>query len=130
MKFVGIDYGLKKIGIAVSEGNLAEPLMVMNVKDEDDAINKLTNLIKSFGNVNEIVIGISEGEMASRIRKFARRLQHGTSSKVKFRDETLSTYEAQKLSIESGKKQKKRRAMKDAYAAAIILQNYLDAQIK
>ncbi|MCS7092380.1 MAG: Holliday junction resolvase RuvX [Patescibacteria group bacterium] len=125
MKFIGVDYGLKKIGIAVSDGLIAEPHLVINVKNENDALDKLTRFIK-LHDVSEVIIGISEGEMAYKTKKFVQRLKSVVDSKIVFQDETLSTKRAQKLSIEIGKRRIKRRKMEDAYAAAVLLQDYLD----
>lgn len=119
MRILGIDYGRKKIGLAVAEGSLAEPFKVVRVNSFEDAIEKVSKEIK-VSNVSKIVVGISEGEMGEESKKFAESLGAETF------DETLTSQDAQRLSIEAGVSRKKRKGMEDAFAAAIMLQNYLD----
>lgn len=118
---LGIDYGRRKIGIAFAEGSLAQPLRVIKVESFDDAVEKIGVLIKKE-NPGKIVVGVSEGEMGKESEKFAKKI-----GAITF-DETLTSQYAQILSREAGVPQKKRREMEDAYAAAIMLQNYLDSQ--
>lgn len=125
MRCMGIDYGLKKIGIAISESIIAEPLTVINVESDEDAVNKLAGFVALY-KVDKIIIGISEGKMADKTRNFAKKLQGKVSCFITLHDETLSTKKAQMLSLEARKRHKKRKVMEDAYAAAVILQEYLD----
>jgi len=120
MKILGIDYGRRKIGIAVSESGLSEPLKVLRVEGFDDAVSKVKKVIESEKPV-KVVVGISEGEMGEESKKFANEIEAETF------DETLTSQDAQRLSIEAGVSRKKRKGMEDAYAAALILQNYLDS---
>lgn len=119
MRILGIDYGKNKIGIAFADGSLAEPIQVIRYSSPGNLKEKIKQLIKKF-DVEKIVVGISEGKMAEESINFAKEFGAETF------DETLSTQDAQNLSREAGISQKKRRKMEDAYAAAIILQNYLD----
>ena len=125
MKILGIDYGRKKIGLAVSEGLLAQPLKVLRYKKFNILCEQLEKKIKALG-IEKIVMGISEGTMAEETKEFGRRLQEKLATPVEYQDETLTTKEAQRLSIEAGINRKKRKKMEDAYAAALILQAYLD----
>jgi putative Holliday junction resolvase len=119
-KILGIDYGRKKTGLAIAEGPLAEPLFVIRYSDIKTLEAKIKELVEKY-KIEKIVIGVSEGKMGKESREFADRLGAETF------DETLTTKEAQNLSIEAGINQKKRQEMEDAYAAAIMLQNYLDS---
>jgi len=112
MKILGIDYGRKKIGLAIAEGSLAEPWRVV----KPEALKKILEN-ESF---DKIIVGVSSGQMGEEQKKFAKSIGAETF------DETLTTKEAQKLSIEAGINRKKRRGMEDAFAAALILQDYLD----
>jgi putative holliday junction resolvase len=123
---VGIDYGRKKIGIAIAESSLAEPHSVLKVESFEDAVSKACGLVEKI-QPEKIVLGLSEGEMAKESRKFGNVLEQLTRIVVVFQDETLSSWEAQQKSIEAGKSRKKRKEMEDAYAATIMLQNYLDS---
>ena len=123
MKLLGIDYGLKNIGLAIASGPLAEPLK--NFKLTPKIFDQIT-LICSSMNIEKIVIGISEGKMAIQTKIFANDLQQRLKIPIEFQDETLtSQYAYQKLK-ESKAKNKKLKGPKHAFAATLILQEYLD----
>ena len=119
MKILGVDYGRSKIGLARAEGPLAEPFKVIKVNSFDDAVQKLKREIE-IEKADKIVVGVSEGAMGEESKEFAKAFG------ADIFDETLSTYEAQEKSIQGGIGRKKRREMEDAYAATVMLQNYLD----
>lgn len=121
MKILGIDYGRSKIGLAVGEAGLAEPLKVIRVANFEDALTKVKTEVE-IEKPDRVVVGISEGEMGEESKKFAGELGAETF------DETLTSRDAQTLSIEAGVNRKKRKEMEDAYAACVMLQNYLDFQ--
>lgn len=120
-KYLGIDYGRKKIGLAISDGKLAEPYRVVRFENLDQATFKILEEREKLGAL-ELVVGVTEGEMGKEQETFAK-----TIGAVTF-DETLSTQDAQNFSIEAGIKRSKRKNMEDAYAATIMLQNYLDSK--
>jgi putative holliday junction resolvase len=120
MKILGIDYGRSKIGLAIGVGTLAEPLRVIRYSDIKILEQELKQIIEKE-NIEKVVVGISEGEMGEESKKFAEALGAETF------DETLTSQDAQKLSIEAGVSRKKRKGMEDAYAATIMLQNFLDS---
>ncbi|MCH7640627.1 Holliday junction resolvase RuvX [Patescibacteria group bacterium] len=124
---LGIDYGKKKIGLAIADGPLAEPLKVIRYKLEEDVLRKVVEVVE-VEKVEQAVIGISEREMAKETKNFARKLGNKLEIPISFQDETLTTKEAQDLSQEAGIKRKKRRELEDAYAATLILQAYLDSK--
>lgn len=120
MKTLGIDYGKSKIGLAVGIGSFAEPFKVIRVENFPDAVYKIKKEIENE-KPERVVVGISEGDMGEESRKFAKEVGGLTF------DETLTSKDAQKLSIEAGISRKKRHQMEDAYAASLMLQNYLDS---
>lgn len=126
-RILGIDYGRKKIGLALAESAsfLAAPFGVLKVTSNEEAISKLVKVIE-VEEIDEIVIGVSEGEMAQEAKDFGGKLQEVIPLPIHFSDETLSSQEAESLSISAGIKRKKRKEMEDAYAATILLQNHLD----
>lgn len=126
---LGIDYGRKKIGLSLATTSLAEAYGVIRFEKIDEAINKIKEVVRAE-QVEEVVVGISEGKMALETRKFARTVEKETGLKPFFQDETLSTKLAQKLSLEAQIRRKKRKELEDAFTAAIILQDYLDAKIR
>ena len=125
MQLLGIDYGRKKIGLALSGGKLAEPYEVLKVRFIDEGVEKVGEVVKEK-KVKKIVVGISEGKMAEEAKAFGEKVGYLTNKPVVFQDETLSTLDAQELSIKAGIKRKKRKQLEDAYSAALILQSYLD----
>jgi putative Holliday junction resolvase len=125
MKILGIDYGRRKIGLATATTTLAEAYKVVRVESVPDAVEKVKKIAESEG-VEKLVIGVSEGKMAKETKNFAKELKIRLKLPVEFQDETLSTQEAQNLSIEAGLTKKKRKRLEDAYSATLTLQNYLD----
>lgn len=119
MKILGLDYGKNKVGVAFADGPLAEPIKVIRYSNLEDLIIKIKELTGQYA-AEKIVVGISEGKMGKETDEFAKIIGAETV------DETLTTSDAQRLSREAGISQKKRHEMEDAYAATIILQNYLD----
>ena len=128
MRILGIDFGLKKIGMAVAEGSLAEPFSVIRYKEEKKAIEKIQEIVRSE-NVDKVVVGVSEGEMLFESKKFCEKLAEALKTPVVTFDETLSTRDAQTLSQQAGIKRKKRKKMEDAFAATVMLQLYLDGNV-
>lgn len=125
MKTLGIDYGRRKVGIAIAEFSLATPIATIPYDSEGQLYEELKRLIQRE-EIERIVVGVSEGEMEEESREFGRQLMARIDFPLYFQDETLSTIEAQRLSREAGKGPKKRKEMEDAYAAALILQDFLD----
>ncbi len=129
MKYIGIDYGLKKIGIALSEGQTASAFKILDTSSLKDSVEKITHLIKEQNPV-EVIIGVPDRDGAKVINAFIVALKKRIAEEklgveVVSVDETLSSVNARTLMIEIGKK-KKNRKKEDAYAATLILQNYLD----
>ncbi len=123
MKYLGVDYGLKKIGLAISEGKIASLYKVLEVSSLKDSLDKVKKIIKEEG-IDRVVVGMPEGRSGKIVKKFAKELKKKVY--VVEVDETLSSIDAKKLMIELNTNQKQRKK-EDAYAAAIILQNFLDS---
>jgi putative Holliday junction resolvase len=132
MNILGIDYGRKKIGLAISDSKIAQPFSVIRFNSINEAMEKIKKVISSLAEatkdkqITRVIIGISEGEMAKETKEFGKSLKKTLNLPITYQDETLSTQEAQRLSIEANISRKKRREFEDAYTAAVILQNYLD----
>lgn len=125
MKYLGIDFGLRRIGLATSAGNLAAPLKIIEVKGFKDAVEKVIKEAVG-GEFDKTIVGLSEGKMGENISGFVNALKK-QGLDVDTTDETLSTHQAISQMIESNIPKAKRQRS-DATAAAIILQNYLDDQ--
>jgi putative Holliday junction resolvase len=122
---LGIDYGLKKIGLALAESGLATPLTVLK---KDLSIKRIFEICRQH-RVEKIVVGLPEGKIVPQVKKFAKKLSREAKIPVVFQDETLTSQEAIAKMIEAGKGQKARREKEDAAAAALILQTYLDSHV-
>lgn len=123
MRYLGIDWGFKKIGLAISEGEIATPLKTLQVNGLDDAVTKVISVIEDEI-ADVIIIGKPEGEMGEMVKNAVKRLK-SEGFEVILADETLSTQEAKTLMIEMGLGKKDRKE-DNAFSAAIILQRYLD----
>ena len=123
MRYLGIDWGLKRIGLSISEGEIASPLKTLQVDGLDDAIRQVVAVIEDEI-ADIIIIGQPEAEMGEAVKKAAKRLKM-EGFEVKLFDETLSTIEAQTLMIEMGLSKKDRKD-DNSISAAIILQRFLD----
>lgn len=138
MKKMGIDFGTKNVGIAMSDegGGFAFPREVL--LNDGLILGKLSDLIKSE-QVDTVVLGWSvdrfggDNAIMGAARKLADKLKNEAGVSVVFQDESFSSVEAERF-LNYGKpttktmRQKKVKKELDASAAAIILQRYLDKQ--
>lgn len=123
MKYFAIDYGTKRVGVAVSRAWLAEPLAVF---PRDIAVEKIAAYIDEE-RPDVVLIGIADGPMADEARLFAQELQKKRPGlKIIEADETLSSVETHTKLATSGMPRSKRQGNIDHYAAAAFLQDYLD----
>lgn len=130
MRILGIDYGRSKIGLSLSFGSMAEPLRVIRVISVSQAVSAILDVVRQE-KIEEIVVGVSEGKMGEESVHFADSLRSlAVGIPCKTFDETLTSFDAQRLSMAAGINRKKRRQMEDAYAAAIMLQSYIDEKLR
>ena len=128
---LGLDVGDKRIGVALSDpqGILASPFTIINRHDNQRAIEAIVGMVTQ-NQVGRIIVGLplsmngSTGQQAEKVKTFTRELCDQTEVPVEFRDERLSTVEAQRLM--KAVKRAKKISHDDAMAAAVILQGYLD----
>jgi len=133
-KIMSIDYGLKKIGVALTDMMqiTANPFAVIESVCVKDNAKKLSQMAKE-NSVSEIVVGLpinmsgSQGAMAKTVRIFIEELKKVSNLPVVEIDETLSTVEALEIINTKAKRIKNRKKdFKDKIAAALILQRYLE----
>lgn len=132
-RVLGIDYGSKRIGLALSDPTniLASPLTT--IQNDNRAIEKIIDIINK-NDVSEIVIGYplnmngTKSKICEEVDKFILKLSCKTDKKILKRDERLTSYIAQQQILESVKSKKKRqdKSLLDQFSARIILQEYLD----
>lgn len=134
MRILGLDYGEKRIGVAVCDelGLTAQGLPTIIRKNKKHDWEILENLVRQY-KVEKIVVGYpvrmdgSEGIQCEKVNRFAFLMEKTFSLPIIKWQETLSTKEAEEILIDSGVRWKKRKKMVDKLAACIILQGYLDS---
>lgn len=136
MRIMGLDYGSKTVGVAISDELLitAQGLEIIRRKEENKlrrTLARIEELIIEY-KVEEIVLGLpknmnnTEGERVEKTAVFQEMLERRTGLPVIKWDERLSTVAAEKAMIEAGLRREERREHIDKVAAALILQGYLD----
>lgn len=135
MRYLAIDYGLKRTGLAICDRQeiIASPLAVIDDSPKQ-LISRIVEVVKRE-NVDAIVLGLplnmddSVGPQAELVLRFADRLKQHLDIPVHFQDERLTTFSAEEKSLTRGvRKKKKKRKPLDAVAAAEILQDFLHAK--
>lgn len=136
MRFMGLDYGEKTIGVAISdpEGLIAQSYEVIK-RDESSTIciNRIREIARCC-EINMVIVGMprnmdgSIGEQGKKVLGFADKLKKALTLPIELWDERLSTVEAERILIKADLSRKKRKGIVDKLAAAVILQNYLNAK--
>ena len=136
MRIIGLDYGTKTVGVAVSDalGLTAQGVETVTRKEENklrQTLARIEAIIEEY-QVTKIVVGLPKnmnntlGERAEACKDFAEKLERRTGLPVVMWDERLSTVSAEQVLMESGVRRENRKAVIDKIAASIILQSYLD----
>lgn len=136
MRIMGLDFGSKTVGVAISDGLLvtAQGIEIVRRKQESklrQTLARIEELIVEYG-VEEIVLGLpknmngSEGERIEKTKEFEEMLKRRTGLPIVEWDERLTTVAADKAMIEAGIRREERREHVDRIAAVFILQGYLD----
>jgi putative Holliday junction resolvase len=133
MRFLGIDFGEKRIGLAISdpEGRLAVPLVTLERRNDRSALRQIAEIARRDG-VERLVLGEPvdlfgrRGEMAERVRRFGARLAEMTGLPLEWADEALTSVEAAGRLRQAGIDTRRQPGRIDAVAAQILLQDVLD----
>lgn len=124
MRYLAIDYGKRKIGLAISEGLTASPLKILDVSSLKDAVTKVSQVLNQK-DIEKIVIGYPEsGESKKLVDSFLSEFK--SPVEIIKSPETLSSQNALNNMINLNLS-KKSRSREDAYSACMILQEYLDS---
>lgn len=137
MRIMGLDYGTKTVGVAVSDalGLTAQAVETIQRKEENKlrrTLARIEELISQY-EVEKIVLGFPKhmnnhiGERAERTLEFKEKLIQRTGLEVIMWDERLTTVEAERTLIESNVRRENRKQYTDKIAAVFILQGYLDS---
>lgn len=133
---MALDYGLKRIGIAMTDimRIMASPFDTIESLSLKKNAEKIIEIAKS-NDVSTIVVGLpvnmngTEGEMAETVRKFIEELKAVSDIEIVTVDERLTTAQAERMLVEEGDVSRgKRKGLKDRLAASFILQTYLDTK--
>ena len=136
MRIMGLDYGSKTVGVAVSDalGLTAQGIEIVRRKSENklrQTLARIEEIAKEYG-VEKIVLGFPKhmnndiGERAEKSLEFKAMLERRTGLPVVMWDERLTTVEADRTMMETGIRRENRKEYVDMIAAVFILQGYLD----
>ena len=136
MRIMGLDFGSKTVGVAISDplGITAQGVEIIRRKEENklrQTYARIEELILEY-QVEEIVLGLpknmnaTEGERVALTLEFKDKLERRTGLPVTMWDERLTTVAADKTMMEAGIRREHRKEYVDMIAASLILQGYLD----
>ena len=136
MRIMGLDFGSKTVGVAISDSLLvtAQGIEIIRRKEENklrQTLARIEELIVEY-DVSEIVLGLpkhmngSEGVRVELTNEFKEKLERRTGLPVTLWDERLTTVAADKSMMETGVRRENRKNYVDMIAAVFILQGYLD----
>ena len=136
MRIMGLDFGSKTVGVAVSDplGITAQPIEIVRRKSENklrQTLARIEELIREY-QVTQLVLGLPKnmnntlGERAEKSLEFKEMLERRTCLPVVMWDERLTTVEANRALMEGNVRREERGKYVDALAAVLILQGYLD----
>lgn len=137
MRIMGLDYGAKTVGVAISDPLriTAQGIEVIR-RDRENKLRRtlvrLEELIEAY-QVERIVLGLPKnmndtlGERVEKTEAFASDLRRRTGLEVIMWDERLTTVAAERAMIEGGLRREERKAQVDKIAAVLILQGYLES---
>ena len=138
MRLMGLDFGSKTVGVAVSDELKMTATGVEIVRRESP--NKLRRTLARIGellkeyDVNTVILGYpvmldgSEGERLEKTKEFAQMLERRTGVQIIFQDERLTTVEAYEIMDQMGIKKDDRYKYVDMLAAKFILEDYLNSR--
>lgn len=137
MRILGLDFGMKTIGVAVSDplGWTAQGVEIIRREDENNlkaSMERLKTICDEYS-IEQIVLGCpknmnnTEGERVKKTIAFKKRIKKELKLPVKMWDERLSTVAAERDLIEADVSRAKRKLVIDKMAAVFILQGYLDS---
>lgn len=138
MRIMGLDFGSKTVGVAVSDplGITAQGVEIVRRKSENklrQTLARIEELIRAY-DVDELVLGYpknmngTEGERCEKTKEFKELLEKRTGLGVTLWDERLTTVAADRSMMEAGLDRYERKEHVDAIAAVFILQGYMDAK--
>lgn len=131
-RFLGVDYGTTRVGLALSDG-LGLTAQPLDTVPADDAVAAILSVAAEH-QLEAIVVGLptslsgAEGPMARASREFADRVEAESGCRVIMHDERFTSVEAERVLLAGGARRDDRRAARDRVAAAVMLQGFLDGR--
>ena len=126
MNYLGIDYGLKNVGLSISSDSpLAEPLDTIKNKSLEQLVATIVRLLDE-NSIDKVVIGLPEGKIKSKVEEFRDYLQTVINAEIILWNEDYSTKQAQFQARQARKTVGKIKSKEHSWAATVILQNYLE----
>lgn len=137
MRIMGLDYGSKTVGVAISDELMitAQPVMTITRKSENKlrkTLARIEELIDEY-EVSFVVLGYpknmnnTEGARVEATMEFKEHLERRTGLEVYLQDERMSTIESERILMDAGVRREDRKEYVDKMAAAVILQTYMDS---
>jgi putative Holliday junction resolvase len=135
MRILGLDVGERRIGVAVADEGVrvALPVTVVERREPPADLDAIARLVGEHG-AEAVVIGLpislngSLGPQAQAVKAFGQELSARLALPIEYWDERLSSVEAERRLADAGRRGPKAKARRDAAAAAIVLQSYLDSR--
>jgi putative transcription antitermination factor YqgF len=124
MNILAIDYGTKRIGLAISIMGIISP--IESVKNNSDLFTVLKKIIDE-NRIEKVYVGISDGPIVSKIKEFVNHLSSVLQLSVETVEEAVSTIEATEIFLKNKKKNKKFKTSIDSIAAAVILRRVIES---
>jgi putative Holliday junction resolvase len=131
MKYLGLDIGEKKIGVAIGDDEVKLALELLTLEKDRFYLDKIKALI-SQEKPDKLIVGLpislsgQELAQAKFVKKIVREIRSQIKIDIEFQDERLSTIEAEKKLKSQGLKEAEIKKRIDQASAAVILQDYLD----
>jgi len=133
MPIAGIDFGRKRIGLAITDGQGAYPIGIIERRSPKHDLEAIRSRMADR-DVSLIVVGLplnmdgTEGPSARAARAFAERVGAATGLPVEMFDERLTSFEAEQRLREASASRAAKKATRDALAAAVILEGWMESR--
>lgn len=135
MRILGLDYGSKTVGVAMTDalGMTVQPYKTIQREQESklrQTLSEIAEIVEQY-QIEKIVMGLplnmddTEGDRAAKTRNFAEKLKLRVAVPIEFTDERLTTMEAEEILDQSGIPRSEQKKVIDQVAAQLILEQYL-----
>lgn len=135
MRILGLDYGSKTVGVAMTDalGMTVQPYKTIQRERESklrQTLSEIAEIVEQY-QIEKIVMGLplnmddTEGDRATKTRDFAEKLKLRVAVPIEFTDERLTTMEAEEILDQSGIPRSEQKKVIDQVAAQLILEQYL-----